>query len=217
MGLFSNLFGGDKRVKVIREIIAMIAEIEGISEKEIASNLSSLTDNQALASTIGSIVVNIDTISKSQESGTPMLSILKHIENHRRKLGHNATQFDEVLGLCQSNPGAAAMQFLHYRHNIENPGTLSDEQFAAVFEYAFRKIHYLGASWPKSSGQPKPQPQPQKIKPKPSGEADDDADAVEWYRSAAEQGDAGASYILAKIYDEGKGAAENPAEAVKWY
>ncbi len=155
MGLFSNLFGGDKRVKVIREIIAMIAEIEGLSEREIASNLSSLTDNQALSSTIGGIVVNIDTISKLQESGAFLLSILKHIENNRRSLGHNPSQFDEVLRTCQSNPGAAAMQFLHYRHNIENPGTLSDEQFAAVFEYAFRKIHYLGASWPKSSGQPR--------------------------------------------------------------
>ena len=48
MGLFSNLFGGDKRVKVIREIIAMIAEIQGLSSGYESAGFMRLAINDLL-------------------------------------------------------------------------------------------------------------------------------------------------------------------------
>ena len=45
----------------------------------------------------------------------------------------------------------------------------------------------------------------------------DYAEAMKWYRKAAEQDIAEAQYNLGVMYDEGRGVSQNHAEAVKWY
>jgi len=45
----------------------------------------------------------------------------------------------------------------------------------------------------------------------------DKAEAVKWFRKAAEQGFAPAQNILAFCYDNGEGVEKNTTEAVKWY
>ena len=45
----------------------------------------------------------------------------------------------------------------------------------------------------------------------------DDAEAVRWYRRAADQGDALAQYHLGNTYAEGTGVSQDYAEAVRWY
>ncbi len=47
--------------------------------------------------------------------------------------------------------------------------------------------------------------------------AADDAEAVKWYRKAAEQGDAYAQYNLGFMYDNGEGVPRDYAEAARWY
>ncbi len=49
------------------------------------------------------------------------------------------------------------------------------------------------------------------------GVAKDEAEAVKWYRKAADQNLATAQYNLATCYDNGQGVSKNMAEAVKWY
>ena len=49
------------------------------------------------------------------------------------------------------------------------------------------------------------------------GVPQDYAEAVKWYRLAAEQGDANAQYNLGLMYDNGQGVPQDYAEAVKWY
>ena len=49
------------------------------------------------------------------------------------------------------------------------------------------------------------------------GVPQDDAEAVKWYRRAAEQGLARAQYNLGMRYSNGRGVPQNDAEAVKWY
>ncbi len=49
------------------------------------------------------------------------------------------------------------------------------------------------------------------------GVSPDVANAVKWYRRAAEQGDAEAQRALGVIYYEGKGVTQSFTEAVKWY
>ncbi len=49
------------------------------------------------------------------------------------------------------------------------------------------------------------------------GVPQDYAEAVKWYRLAAEQGDASAQYNLGIMYINGKGVPQDYAEAVKWY
>ena len=49
------------------------------------------------------------------------------------------------------------------------------------------------------------------------GVPENDAEAVKWYRKAADQGHSGAQFNLAIMYATGEGVPENDAEAVKWY
>ena len=45
----------------------------------------------------------------------------------------------------------------------------------------------------------------------------DDAQAVKWYRLAADQGDASAQFNLGLVYRTGQGVPQDDAQAVKWY
>ena len=45
----------------------------------------------------------------------------------------------------------------------------------------------------------------------------DDADAVRWYRLAAEQGLANAQFNLGVTYANGRGVLKDDADAVRWY
>ena len=49
------------------------------------------------------------------------------------------------------------------------------------------------------------------------GVAKDDAKAAEWYRKAAEQGNAFAQYKLGDMYDKGEGVAKDAAKAKEWW
>ncbi len=42
------------------------------------------------------------------------------------------------------------------------------------------------------------------------------AEAVRWFRLAAEQGMAGSQSMLATMYEKGLGVGADPAEAAKW-
>ena len=48
------------------------------------------------------------------------------------------------------------------------------------------------------------------------GVTQDYAEAVKWYRKAAEQGDSNAQYNLGVMYDNGEVVPENYVEAYKW-
>ncbi len=45
----------------------------------------------------------------------------------------------------------------------------------------------------------------------------DYAQAMKWYRKAAEQGDARAQFNLGVMYDKGQGVPQDYAQAMKWY
>ena len=49
------------------------------------------------------------------------------------------------------------------------------------------------------------------------GVAQNYAEAVKWYRKAAEQGYAEAQFNLGVMYETGEGVAQDYAEALKWY
>ncbi len=52
---------------------------------------------------------------------------------------------------------------------------------------------------------------------KPEGDAQNMTNAIEWYRKAADQGNARAQYNLGWCYANSKGMDKAPVEAVKWY
>ena len=52
---------------------------------------------------------------------------------------------------------------------------------------------------------------------KGNGVEQSDAEAVKWYRLAADQGHAYAQYSLGRMYENGKGVEQSYEEAAKWY
>jgi uncharacterized protein len=50
-----------------------------------------------------------------------------------------------------------------------------------------------------------------------TGVAKDAAEAVRWYRKAADAGEPGGMNGLGVMYETGTGVAKNAAEAVRWY
>ena len=51
----------------------------------------------------------------------------------------------------------------------------------------------------------------------PQGVQKDDAQAVKWYRKAAEQGFAKGQYNLGLMYSHGFGVQQDDAQATKWF
>jgi TPR repeat protein len=49
------------------------------------------------------------------------------------------------------------------------------------------------------------------------GVPQNDAEAVRWFRLAADQGNADAQLHLGFMYDTGRGVSQNDAEAVRWF
>uniref|UniRef100_UPI00260B7424 tetratricopeptide repeat protein n=1 Tax=uncultured Neisseria sp. TaxID=237778 RepID=UPI00260B7424 len=49
------------------------------------------------------------------------------------------------------------------------------------------------------------------------GVRQDDAQAVQWYRRAAEQGHAQAQVLLGVMYENGQGVRQDYAQAAQWY
>lgn len=49
------------------------------------------------------------------------------------------------------------------------------------------------------------------------GVVKDEAEAVRWFRKAAEQGTAGAQHNLGFMYENGYGVKKDKVEAVRWY
>ena len=49
------------------------------------------------------------------------------------------------------------------------------------------------------------------------GVPQEDAEAVKWYRLAADHGDADAKHSLGVMYDDGRGVPQDEAEALQWY
>jgi len=50
-----------------------------------------------------------------------------------------------------------------------------------------------------------------------NGVKKDYAQAIRWYRLAAEQGDANAQYNIGKMYEHGLGIKRDYSEAIRWY
>lgn len=141
MGLFGKIFGVDMKLQVARDCMAILLRDQGLSEREIIGTLKRMRKASVMGTPVAGIVVNIETIVKSQASGTLLHHILPHIENHRKCLmGSDENRFREILGYIQAAPNRAVWEYVLYRHDVESAEALSEEQFDRIFEYASREF-----------------------------------------------------------------------------
>ena len=140
----------------------------------------------------------------------------KVIEKERRGdyLGATVQVIPHITNEIKSRIVGATKQFNPDFHIIEVGGTIGDieslpfieaiRQFKAEMGYGNAiSIHCTLLPYLPTSGE--------------KGIEQNPAEAIKWYRKAAEQNYAPAQYSMAAIYREGLGVQPNIQEAVKWY
>lgn len=130
--MFSSLFGGKRKLSFIRELLEQRMEVT------IVQQLGNL---QLLSTPEGTVFTIIETVVKLQKQGVLLHRILHTIENHRQRIGHNHSDFNEILKTSMGeSPGVSVPAYCNYRISLEHPGCLTDEQAEKVIEKCVLEI-----------------------------------------------------------------------------
>jgi hypothetical protein len=143
--MFDFIFGGKKKIALIRELIEQRMREEGFTEMEYRVKIKNLSNIALIGTPEGSIVTIIEKALHMQSKGYLLKDILHGLETGRKLAGHDDEEFQNILNISVSNgnPGFSIPAYARYRINLEHPGTMNDEQFANAFGQA---ADYLNAS-----------------------------------------------------------------------
>ena len=131
LGIFSSIFGGDHKSVLIRELLEQRMRDGGFDELEYRLKVKKLSNVEVMGTPEAAIVTIIDTVMEMQRKGALLHVIFDAIENHRKRLGHDASEFDRILEISRqpgAESGTSVPLYCMYRVNIEHPGIMSSEQ-----------------------------------------------------------------------------------------
>lgn len=137
--MFDFLFGGKKKVELIRELLEQRMREAGFDDIESRLKIKQLSNAQLMSTPEACVVTIIETVLKMQKQGALLSQIISGIENHRSSLGHDSSQFQEILNMSRgssSEAGAAVPMYAFYRVSLEAPGRMTEEQFETTFSQA---------------------------------------------------------------------------------
>ena len=132
--MFDFLFGGKRKLELIRELLEQRMRDHGFNDMEHRIKVKEMSNLQLMGTPEGAIVTIIESVMKMQKQGLLLGQILISIEEHRKSLGHNASEFHEILTVARgSSAGDAVPMYTLYIVNIEAPGRVTEEQFTNAF------------------------------------------------------------------------------------
>ena len=142
---FDFLFGGKRKLELIRELLEQRMRAEGFDDMESRLQVKELGNLQLIGTPEGALVTIVETVVKLQKRGVLLNQILASIEDHRKgTLGSNPQDFAEILQISVgSNSGAAVGAYCYYRLSLEHPNLISDSQCATALEQCAAEI----ATW----------------------------------------------------------------------
>lgn len=141
--MFDFMFGGKRKLELIRELIEQRMRESGFDDMESRLKVKQLGNLKLIGTPEGAIVTIVDTALKLQRNGALISQIIASIENHRRSLGHNPSDYEDILAMARQSvdkAGNAMPIYAMYRVNIENPGLLTTEQFESAFIQAVQVL-----------------------------------------------------------------------------
>lgn len=145
--MFDFFFGGEKKLNLIRALLKQRMIKKGYTDSFLAQNVKSLSGSQLVGTPEGSLVTIVHTIIKSQQAGALLANIFIEIENHRKNLGSNEQEFQEVLTMARSNNSqkinASFPAYCFYRMKVECEGLISEEEYTEAWIQSVKEI----ASW----------------------------------------------------------------------
>tara|TARA_B110000503_G_scaffold95977_1_gene144423 strand:- start:1272 stop:1700 length:429 start_codon:yes stop_codon:yes gene_type:complete len=139
--MFDFLFGGAKKLSLIRELLEQRMRRSGYDELEYRLEVKRLGNTQLVGSPEGTIVTILETIFKMQKNGMMLGQIITSIENHRQKIGNDQNEFNQILKVAQgANPGECVTQYCSYRIYIEHNSMLNPSEVEDVIMEAMKEI-----------------------------------------------------------------------------
>jgi len=135
--MFEFLFGGKKKLELIRELLEQRMRDHGFNDMEYRIRVKEMSNFQLMGTPEGAIVTIIENVFKMQKQGLLLGQILLSIEEHRKTLGQDAKEFNDILKIAGGNSaGDAVPMYTFYRLNVEAPGKVTEEQFINAFSQA---------------------------------------------------------------------------------
>lgn len=139
--MFDFLFGGTRKLSLIRELLEQRMRKSGYDELEYRLEVKRLGNNQLTGTPEGTIVTILETIFKMQKNGLMLGQIISTIEDHRKRIGSDQNKFDIVLNTAQSaNPGDCVTEYCTYRIYIEYNSMLNPSEVEDVVTEAMKEI-----------------------------------------------------------------------------
>jgi len=143
--MFDFLFGGKKKLNLIRELIERRMADSGYDEIQYQLKIKELTNLQLMSTPEGTLVTIMETIFKLQNKGLLLNQAIARVEDHRSKLGVNSRRYLAIIELTRDidKAGIAVFRYCEYRLEIENPGVLNQAQLKSTFDNANAALTFI--------------------------------------------------------------------------
>lgn len=137
--MFDFLFGGKKKLELIRELLEQRMRDLGFNDMEYRLHIKQMGNMELMGSPEAAIITIVESVLKLQKHGLIIAEIIRTIEGHRKSLGQNESEFRKILAMATGSvtqAGEAVPAFCFYRLNVEQPGKMTEEQFISAFTQA---------------------------------------------------------------------------------
>ena len=141
MAMLDFLFGGKRKLALIRELLEQRMRNSGFDDMEYRPHIKELSNIKLIGTPEGTLVTIVDTVVKLQRKGMLLKPILTSIENHRSRIGSESATFEKILAISLGpDPGMSVQLYCQYRMDIEHPGRFSEEHLTQVFSLAAKEL-----------------------------------------------------------------------------
>ena len=142
--MFDFLFGGKRKLELIRELLEQRMRAEGFDDMESRLKIKQLGNLQLIGTPEGTLVTILETVISLQKKGVLIGQILSSIEDHRKGVsGQDPTEVERITNLCRSSVDDAIQaiaEYAFYRVRIEHQGRMDASQFEAAFLQAVKAM-----------------------------------------------------------------------------
>lgn len=136
--MFEFLFGGKKKMELIRELVEQRMMDEGYTDIEYKLRIKQMGNVELMSTPEANLVTILETVLQLQKRGALLVPILNKIEDHRKRLGHDPDTFNTIMEIARDikTSGDGFVMYCKYRMDIETGGVMTEGQFMRAMEQA---------------------------------------------------------------------------------
>ena len=136
-----GIFGASKKTALIRELLEQRMRKSGFDELDYRLQIKQMSSFKIMGTPEALIVTVAETIIKGQKKLVPLTQILFSLENHRKRIGQDATQFNDIIKIAAGpNPGESVCLYCCYRISLEHDSLLDQDDVGEVLDQVVPEI-----------------------------------------------------------------------------